>query len=151
MGCHDHALRLTDGDHDFVVVFGAVQQPPELAHRIVCGAPVFTGPPAVMLRGLPVLTSALTIHGCTRTSIGRTSTLTVDRDGLVVRRDGVTAFGHLISLVCYTISFRGDFIARFGTLIITCGDPVPMGEIVELVASHSHHVTHGPRSASAIA
>jgi hypothetical protein len=69
---------------------------------------------------------------------------------LVVGRVGITAPSHPVSHGCCTIGFGGDFITVGGTLIIPGGDTVPLGEIVELLASHGPHGTQGRDSTRAI-
>src|SRR3954468_22967935 len=101
-------MRLAEQEHDFTVVLGPVEQPPELAHGIVGGTTVLTSPPAIMLRGLSVLTGALAIAGCMRAVIGRTPALLSDFDGLVVRHGGIALLSHLVSLLCCCVRVGRD-------------------------------------------
>jgi hypothetical protein len=137
-GRHDHPLRLTQHDHYLVVVFGSVEQSLEFAHRIVGSTPVVVCPTAVTSRGRSVPTGSGAITGCPGALVGRAAAFLGGIGGLV-RQDGVTPIGGLISLLCGAVRLGGDVIALGGTLIIDPGLAVPIIEIIALLLT-----AHGP-------
>lgn len=143
-GSHDHPLRLTEHDHDLVVVLGPVEQALELAHGVVGGTSVFARPLAVTARSLSVVAGSYAITGCMVPVIGCAPEFlgVFGWRERLVRPGGVPPIGGLISPVCCAVRIGGDGITLTGALVIDPGSAVPIVEVIELLTSHGPHASH---------